>query len=502
MTDDHKHRNVSSEKGGQPPVPPVEGAWLEMRKKLDAEMSVSRWQHLWNRLIATVSPIPHSIPWSGWATAAIAWMGLAGAIVFLLLFHKPGLQKTAILPHDSLDAQKSLLSPKADSLDKHAIPNSILHRDIIASEKKLKAGDSLLNATRIGRAPSTVNEVKNSDRRPQNASKTGGNGTLADLDFKNAGSASGRAERKKGDSDLDNQPQVTGRRQTGPRQVAVDPTIADSDQLSDEMVVLGDSMIKRSAASKPSLLKAGGMNNLRSAVRESRKSVQNGITGQGEHSMAAGIEIKKYFPFGSQMHSSYNINAKENLLSDYIPGVYFRYNLSNRIYLQAAFHISSPQYCRSSEIDSRTDSLTFTTNVYTTRTTTLTLEKLYYADIPVTFHFRVFKCFSFGAGLQFSMLRNGVGMEETKLNGYGSIPDSIISNLPVSLRDHSDAYSHLNKIDWRLLLDLGYQYKRFGFGVRYQQGLASYLKGSQTIQGGKKNSALGVYVQMDLWRKK
>ncbi|HEX4850553.1 MAG TPA: outer membrane beta-barrel protein, partial [Puia sp.] len=235
---------------------------------------------------------------------------------------------------------------------------------------------------------------------------------------------------------------------------------------------------------------------------EKSKSKKESFAQREMSNMSVGIEINKTFPLGGQETSPYNINGKQNLLSDYIPAPYFKYFINYKFYVEFALHVNSPQYVRSSKIVSQTDSLAIPTGLYTTKTTSVILNKLYYFDIPVLIHYKLFDHFYLGTGLQFSALSGGVGTEETRLNGYSGVPDSVTSN-SIPLKNNSSAYNQLKKLDLRLLLDANYQWRRFTIGLRYQQALATYLKTTQGSSGtSNKNSAIGVYLQYDIWRKK
>jgi hypothetical protein len=218
--------------------------------------------------------------------------------------------------------------------------------------------------------------------------------------------------------------------------------------------------------------------------------------------LSAGIEINKEFPIGSQQAPPYNVNARGNLLSDYIPAAYFRLHLDPRFYLETAIQINSPQYCESVALISHTDSLTYIPGRYNTTTTTLTLKKLYYTDVPVSLHYRLGNNLYIGTGIQFSFLQGGAVLQEVRYNGYGTVPDSVIQEA-VSLKENPSAYHYINKVDLRVLLDMNYHWHRFALGVRYQKGLSEFLKNSQagSTPAGK-NAALGIYLQWDIWKQK
>jgi len=218
--------------------------------------------------------------------------------------------------------------------------------------------------------------------------------------------------------------------------------------------------------------------------------------------MTAGLSVKKNFPVGSQQSAPYNVSGGTNTLSDYIPAPYLRYFINDKIYLEAALYFNSPQFTRTQLIDSSSDSSRLIGWQQDLQINRIELQKLYYTEIPLSLHYRLFENFYIGAGIQFSQLWNGIARQTITMhptNGLGS--DTLYSSETVRLKSNNNAYSKIRKTDWRFSIEASYQWKKFTLGVHYQQGLSPYLSLLPDGSAGKaKNASLGIELQYDLWK--
>lgn len=221
--------------------------------------------------------------------------------------------------------------------------------------------------------------------------------------------------------------------------------------------------------------------------------------------MTAGLTIGKSFPIGQQHSVPYNVNGGSSTLSDYVPAPYFRYFINDRIYLEGAFQFNSPQYTRSQTIDSTSDSI-FVSNQVDLRVKRLSLEKLYYSTIPLTFHYRLSGSLYIGAGIQYSRLWGGIAQQDTFLRPASisnTSSDSGISSTMVSIKNNAEVYAKFKKSDWRVLFEVSYTWRRFNLGIRYQQGLSPYLSVLPDGSKGKnRNNSLNLHLDYDIWQKR
>jgi len=220
---------------------------------------------------------------------------------------------------------------------------------------------------------------------------------------------------------------------------------------------------------------------------------------------AAGIGLNQFLPFAGQYYSALDASGNSNRLTDYIPAATFRVYLSRKIFIQLEAEINAPQYTKNIVITNKpvADTVSSTTIVY--RQDSSTIKKLFYFDFPISFHYNIFKNFYAGAGFQLSSLTNGVGSFGTKVdssvNGhstfiYTSFADGNLKSAPV--------YKQIKTAEWRLLLDLNYQWKKLVLGTRYTQAFNNIVN-QQFLTGpaaGNKNRSFQLYIRYFLWQNK
>jgi hypothetical protein len=137
----------------------------------------------------------------------------------------------------------------------------------------------------------------------------------------------------------------------------------------------------------------------------------------------------------------------------------------------------------------------------TVKDTVVSLEKLYYTDIPLTVYYRVVAGLYLGGGLQYSRLWDGAAVErfDSRPNGSSIVGSS--GNWNLDLKYDPGALARLRRSDWRVLLDVAYRWKRVTLDLRYQQSLTSYVRPGQ---GGSSphNSSLQLNLSYDIWRQR
>ena len=179
--------------------------------------------------------------------------------------------------------------------------------------------------------------------------------------------------------------------------------------------------------------------------------------------------------------------------------------MGDRVYIDAGVRLYSPQYSRLQQIDSTGGYDTvYTTNPIQTsiKDTVVSIEKLYYTDIPLTIHYRVAGGLYLGGGLQYSRLWDGAAVERFDSQASNRTgPVYSTGNWNLDLKYDPGALARLRRSDWRVLLDVAYRWKRLTLNLRYQQSLTSYVRPGQ---GGSAphNSALQLNLSYDLWRER
>lgn len=120
--------------------------------------------------------------------------------------------------------------------------------------------------------------------------------------------------------------------------------------------------------------------------------------------------------------------------------------------------------------------------------TGVTLARLYYLEVPVSVHYRVFDGLWAGAGVQYGRLTGGrawqdIVMYPTSGAGPNARPTDYSAGY-ISLKDNAHAYAKIRSTDWRAVFDVRYTWRRFTLGVDYQRGLTEYAKGNRNTSWG------------------
>jgi hypothetical protein len=230
---------------------------------------------------------------------------------------------------------------------------------------------------------------------------------------------------------------------------------------------------------------------------------RKGAAHKGGLILAAGLGDGQNFPVGGQQAIAINSAGGSGKLTDHLPWAYARLYMGDRIYLQAGLHLYSPQYTRPQQIDSTGDSSRLVGYQGLMQDTIVTVNKLYYTDIPLTVYYRVAGRFYLGAGLQYSRLWGGNTTRRVVLHPTNGVDSTLIlnTNLAIDLKNEPGASAHLNKSDWRILLDAAWSWKRLTLALRYQQALSSYTREGEGVSKAR-NTALSLYASYDIWRRR
>jgi hypothetical protein len=212
----------------------------------------------------------------------------------------------------------------------------------------------------------------------------------------------------------------------------------------------------------------------------------------------AGIGLNQLFPVGGQERSGYNSGGTTGGLSDYIPVPMIRYYFSKKLYVQLDAQLNAPQYTKKNLVIQQQQQTLSPGRVLTN---TVTVQKLFYFNLPLSIHYSPIDNLSVGAGLQFSRLRNAVGsVDSTITNTISTRVDSLISKRTLTLKN-STAYQLISTNEFRVLIDANYTYRHFIFGVRYNQALSNFVNvqvGPGTFTQAR-NSSLQLYLRYILW---
>lgn len=217
-----------------------------------------------------------------------------------------------------------------------------------------------------------------------------------------------------------------------------------------------------------------------------------------DRTLAFGFSLPLGFPLGDQKPGAYNINAKPNTISDFIPVPHMQYHVNNKVYLQTELQFMNPQFIQPVLLFQNKTEYASTNTVHYN---SVYARKLYYFNVPVGIHYSPFPHFYLGTGLQFSSLVSGVALREETSSTIGSASSTLISQQYSKFKNDTLA-NRIDNSEFRLMLDANYYWKQFTVGLRYNQALSNYVNfrlNTVSPLFTDKNKSLQFYLRYNLW---
>ena len=211
---------------------------------------------------------------------------------------------------------------------------------------------------------------------------------------------------------------------------------------------------------------------------------------------AAGLAFNQHIPINGAKPVAYDVTGRKGSLADYIPSIYFR-ALKPRWFIQGEFRYGAPNSVKEFVYSSKTVIDTFQMST----TSTKSLKKTFYHQVPLTFHYFVTKNWSVGAGIAYNKFTRAVRQEDVRFRIPGTTIDSLISSNLV--QDGKDSAFVTHSFQWIAVTQ--YRWRRFSLGLRFAQGLQPYIKYTDPATGlpaEKRNQSLNAFLRYDLWRSK
>ncbi|MEI9944058.1 MAG: hypothetical protein WDN26_07510 [Chitinophagaceae bacterium] len=210
---------------------------------------------------------------------------------------------------------------------------------------------------------------------------------------------------------------------------------------------------------------------------------------------SAGIGLQQQLPINGQKLVPYSTLGRKNLLTDYIPSVYFQANKPRKWFANIGFRYGAPQYNKEFIYDQKINNAGSNNIV-----TTTTLKKSFYHQVPLSFNYYVLPGWSVGTGIVWNKFYGAVA--DRQIIERNPQRDSLLSKELISIK--KDSAQSFSKSHFQGLLQTEYNWKRFYFGVRYSFGLQPYIK--FTLNGNtfqkEKSSSLQFFIRYELWRSK
>jgi hypothetical protein len=249
-----------------------------------------------------------------------------------------------------------------------------------------------------------------------------------------------------------------------------------------------------------SLLAQKNSENLKTqkSVSKTKTAKSKAWAAVANRTVALGLSLPLGFPLGDQKPGPYNINAKPNTVSDFLPVPHLQYHLNNKVYLQTELQIANPQFIQPVLLF---QNRTVYPSTNTVHSSSVYAKKLYYFNVPVGIHYSPFEHFYLGTGLQFSSLLSGVAMQEETSSVIGSGTTNMLAQEYTKFKNDSIS-NMMDNSEFRLMLDANYYWKQFTVGLRYNQAFSNYISfklNPTTPYFQDKNKSLQFYLRYNLW---
>jgi hypothetical protein len=233
---------------------------------------------------------------------------------------------------------------------------------------------------------------------------------------------------------------------------------------------------------------------------ETVKKEKKDSTEKKKLSFSAGIGLQQQLPVAGQTLTPYNSAGRKGSLADYIPSVYLRMEKEKKWFLQTEFRYGAPQHTKQFVFRQTSVNSDTSQQPQFTTTTSNTLRKTFYHQLPLTFNYYILPGWSVGTGIQWNKFSSAVTENESIRRNNFLQQDSSFGKIIEPLR--KDSAYEFSKSYLQAIIETQYQWKRFSFGARYTFGLDPYIR--FTLPGGvlqeEKNNALQVFLRYRLWK--
>jgi hypothetical protein len=214
------------------------------------------------------------------------------------------------------------------------------------------------------------------------------------------------------------------------------------------------------------------------------------------------VGINHYFPVSNQKKINVKSNGGSSGVIDYIPVPVVRYYFHKWLYAETEVQFIAPQYTKtllaSNSISMNPSNQNISKSVF--------IKKLFYFNLPVSIHYRPVKNVFVGAGIEYSMLTNGVALFENSKSytlSTSALPlnDPLLVSSEIGSLKKAPAYGELRTNEFRYLFDVNYQWKPFTIGLRYNHAFTNFINAriSNTVITQAYNASLELNLRYTIW---
>ncbi len=271
------------------------------------------------------------------------------------------------------------------------------------------------------------------------------------------------------------------------------PSLSDKQTSTHTLQQSNDSKIDTSAATAVSSKKNLLHTDTTATVRQAKISFKK----QRKYFIDAGVQLNQSLPLNGQKIVAYNYQGNKNLLYDYIPSAYIKFEKDKHWFVQTEFIYVAPQLIKPFSYSRKTKA-DFVMSTVTT--TSDHLQKSYYTQLPLSFNFYIKPHLFVGIGAKYNWFRGAVTQHETVINDIKADSQNTIKHI-VPIKAFNDSF--LYKSQSALLLQTGYSWKKWSFSLRYTKALQPFI--TYTLPDGtisnKRNSSFLLLVGYSLYKR-
>jgi len=212
--------------------------------------------------------------------------------------------------------------------------------------------------------------------------------------------------------------------------------------------------------------------------------------------VTVGLGLQQQIPIAGQAVVPYSYYGTKGSLPDYLPHIYVQLQKEKRWFVEADFRFGVAQAVQEFSYSQQT---TYDTASMNLTVTTMRLKKTYYHELSSSFSYFLVPNFSVGAGGMYSRFHGAVTEQETNTsNILTQAKNSVKEIIPV--KHFTDSFLYKNQL--RVLMQVGYQWRKFSFSLRYTKDIQPYIKYTRpdgTVTD-EKNQSLQFLLRYKLWQ--
>jgi hypothetical protein len=215
----------------------------------------------------------------------------------------------------------------------------------------------------------------------------------------------------------------------------------------------------------------------------------------------AGIAMQQQLPFNGEKLTAFNSLGRKGTLLDYIPSVYVRLEKHKKWFIQLEGKYGAPQYNKGLVYNSFSIPDTGF-NPRFVNTTSVSLKKSFYHQVPLSFNYYLTPKWSIGTGLQWNKFVGAIAETDVVRKNNLTQTDSSINKF-ISL-EKGDSTNVFAKSYFLGIIESQYKWRRFSFGAKYTFGLSPYIIFTLPGATEKKLSSkvTNVFIRYELWSSK